>query len=111
MSSASVGFSFSGANGFQVFRIGRKNNLLERPSKTRSLQSRCTIPTSLIQKPFQRGHALSPTSDLRGRTPSAGRAWFEEKEREASGNTADRKSTRLNTSHSQISYAVFCLKK
>src|SRR2546427_3865698 len=26
-------------------------------------------------------------------------------------NTGDRKSTRLNSSHSQISYAVFCLKK
>src|SRR2546430_4049633 len=32
---------------------------------------------------------------------------------EAVGNgvTRDRKSTRLNSSHSQISYAVFCLKK
>src|SRR5688572_32110134 len=29
----------------------------------------------------------------------------------ASGNLVDRKSTRLNSSHSQISYAVFCLKK
>src|SRR2546430_7532278 len=30
----------------------------------------------------------------------------------AGGNAgADRKSTRLNSSHSQISYAVFCLKK
>src|SRR2546430_5115025 len=28
-----------------------------------------------------------------------------------SGRFADRKSTRLNSSHSQISYAVFCLKK
>src|SRR2546430_12963134 len=28
-----------------------------------------------------------------------------------SGRIADRKSTRLNSSHSQISYAVFCLKK
>src|SRR2546430_6360000 len=28
-----------------------------------------------------------------------------------SGNSSDRKSTRLNSSHSQISYAVFCLKK
>src|SRR2546427_6683470 len=28
-----------------------------------------------------------------------------------SGRAADRKSTRLNSSHSQISYAVFCLKK
>src|SRR2546430_9635551 len=27
------------------------------------------------------------------------------------GIPADRKSTRLNSSHSQISYAVFCLKK
>src|SRR2546430_6382347 len=28
-----------------------------------------------------------------------------------SSTTSDRKSTRLNSSHSQISYAVFCLKK
>src|SRR2546430_10328332 len=28
-----------------------------------------------------------------------------------SGDGQDRKSTRLNSSHSQISYAVFCLKK
>src|SRR2546427_7432666 len=28
-----------------------------------------------------------------------------------SGRLIDRKSTRLNSSHSQISYAVFCLKK
>src|SRR2546421_12565959 len=27
------------------------------------------------------------------------------------GNIGDRKSTRLNSSHDQISYAVFCLKK
>src|SRR5688572_32582968 len=27
------------------------------------------------------------------------------------GSGSDRKSTRLNSSHSQISYAVFCLKK
>src|SRR2546430_6931804 len=30
---------------------------------------------------------------------------------ELSRPTIDRKSTRLNSSHSQISYAVFCLKK
>src|SRR2546427_8844094 len=33
-----------------------------------------------------------------------------EKQRAVLG-CADRKSTRLNSSHSQISYAVFCLKK
>src|SRR2546430_17067461 len=31
--------------------------------------------------------------------------------RAVSAPTIDRKSTRLNSSHSQISYAVFCLKK
>src|SRR3989475_8798722 len=31
--------------------------------------------------------------------------------RELESALADRKSTRLNSSHSQISYAVFCLKK
>src|SRR2546427_1507285 len=30
---------------------------------------------------------------------------------QGAGRAADRKSTRLNSSHSQISYAVFCLKK
>src|SRR5256886_4563218 len=30
---------------------------------------------------------------------------------DASSSRRDRKSTRLNSSHSQISYAVFCLKK
>src|SRR2546430_9579970 len=29
----------------------------------------------------------------------------------SSASSVDRKSTRLNSSHSQISYAVFCLKK
>src|SRR3712207_8924782 len=31
--------------------------------------------------------------------------------RDGSGGDADRKSTRLNSSHANISYAVFCLKK
>src|SRR5436309_9394855 len=32
-------------------------------------------------------------------------------EREGAGDALDRKSTRLNSSHVKISYAVFCLKK
>src|SRR3712207_8737047 len=35
----------------------------------------------------------------------------ERKLREAEGAAQDRKSTRLNSSHANISYAVFCLKK
>src|SRR5438874_6348626 len=34
-----------------------------------------------------------------------------ERIRESSGGKPDRKSTRLNSSHVEISYAVFCLKK
>src|SRR3989475_7334530 len=36
---------------------------------------------------------------------------FESRRGEPVPEEADRKSTRLNSSHSQISYAVFCLKK
>src|SRR2546427_3063994 len=39
------------------------------------------------------------------------RAGAAEKRRRPRANIRDRKSTRLNSSHSQISYAVFCLKK
>src|SRR2546427_3380980 len=55
------------------------------------------------------------------RAPARGRAALEGVRRAPSGTVRpgegavvrvrDRKSTRLNSSHSQISYAVFCLKK
>src|SRR2546430_7301658 len=38
-------------------------------------------------------------------------ATFERGDGDAPRGVLDRKSTRLNSSHSQISYAVFCLKK
>src|SRR2546430_7411677 len=54
---------------------------------------------------FGRRAQRAPTEDAE----SKGRA----KERRSASSSAhrDRKSTRLNSSHSQISYAVFCLKK
>src|SRR2546427_1228820 len=45
--------------------------------------------------------ALRVARHLRGAFPTIGDRW----------RMRDRKSTRLNSSHSQISYAVFCLKK
>src|SRR5205085_10858945 len=48
------------------------------------------------------------------RRTSASRAAGSERRSRGGGNAGsrlDRKSTRLNSSHSQISYAVFCLKK
>src|SRR3712207_7350146 len=40
----------------------------------------------------------------------ADRKWRQDRKKVAA-NVADRKSTRLNSSHANISYAVFCLKK
>src|SRR5688572_31301196 len=45
------------------------------------------------------------------RAPQTSRARFRRTHSAASTPRTDRKSTRLNSSHSQISYAVFCLKK
>src|SRR5688572_31600975 len=43
--------------------------------------------------------------------PGRDRAHPEHADDRDEGHPPDRKSTRLNSSHSQISYAVFCLKK
>src|SRR2546430_12128084 len=45
------------------------------------------------------------------RRSQASSSRFMKRARPTSNSTRDRKSTRLNSSHSQISYAVFCLKK
>src|SRR2546430_13568433 len=61
------------------------------------------LPISIYQKTAAYGHFGRDDHDFTWeRTDKA------ESLRAAAG---DRKSTRLNSSHSQISYAVFCLKK
>src|SRR5689334_24195844 len=60
-----------------------------------------------------------PAPDLSRNAPSHGvqfasnlrKAVFCPSPRQTRHESADRKSTRLNSSHSSISYAVFCLKK
>src|SRR6476620_12401691 len=54
---------------------------------------------------------ISPLVGLRNPSSSAIRVLFPAPLGPASPNTSDRKSTRLNSSHANISYAVFCLKK
>src|SRR2546430_11824496 len=49
-----------------------------------------------------------PGPTWRGWPETDGRYWANRSPRST---RSDRKSTRLNSSHSQISYAVFCLKK
>src|SRR2546430_5174820 len=56
--------------------------------------------TTLFRSPFISGDDHEPRFS----------AWTYAKER-TEALCRDRKSTRLNSSHSQISYAVFCLKK
>src|SRR2546430_5367143 len=56
--------------------------------------------TTLFRSLCPRIHANSPSFSLCCSHTASG-----------SFTTGDRKSTRLNSSHSQISYAVFCLKK
>src|SRR3712207_7642667 len=55
----------------------------------------------------RRQHVRLKEADLKGLEPEAGvRHWKDSK-----NIAGDRKSTRLNSSHANISYAVFCLKK
>src|SRR2546427_8342139 len=80
--------------------------------------------TTLFRSPFkptdivvQRDGTLMVADYADGQRPKRGRGRIyhvryvgQDSDRVKSG-TGDRKSTRLNSSHSQISYAVFCLKK
>src|SRR2546427_5510729 len=71
--------------------------------------------TTLFRSEQLRRHLLHP--DRLPRLPRVRRRHLSERGPRALGagrrgrGREDRKSTRLNSSHSQISYAVFCLKK
>src|SRR2546427_13309536 len=66
--------------------------------------------TTLFRSVRDRGSEARPLASIRDGFPAAPKAY--RRKREASNlKSGDRKSTRLNSSHSQISYAVFCLKK
>src|SRR3712207_8578837 len=69
------------------------------------------LPISLL--PVAHGAFGSPAELPRGTAEVAGRAVGpgRDLEQPAPGLDRDRKSTRLNSSHANISYAVFCLKK
>src|SRR3712207_7066465 len=60
-----------------------------------------TLATILVQKRVR----LTPKAEPDGPVTETDFAWVETWRKQ------DRKSTRLNSSHANISYAVFCLKK
>src|SRR5207245_8925739 len=85
--------------------------LLLIPPSTSFLLSSSAPPPPLHSFPTRRSSDLTPTGSSKrcwsGRRSCGARsatAW-------PSPTRADRKSTRLNSSHGSISYAVFCLKK
>src|SRR5947209_17218004 len=55
-------------------------------------------------------HDALPISCRRARSPASSQS-YQAKNLTSSQQRLDRKSTRLNSSHANISYAVFCLKK
>src|ERR1039457_5396872 len=57
------------------------------------------------------GVAGIPITDLARLAQAEGIRFIGFRHEQSAGNAADRKSTRLNSSHLVISYAVFCLKK
>src|SRR5206468_11008236 len=65
------------------------------------LATRSLLPLGEIERHFSQGRALPDPAP--GQRLVDSNSW--------SGTVSDRKSTRLNSSHDQISYAVFCLKK
>src|SRR5256886_12422746 len=64
-----------------------------------------TAMTARVARVESFGAFLEAEEGLEGLLPVSEISWQRIK------HPADRKSTRLNSSHSQISYAVFCLKK
>src|SRR5688572_30956883 len=71
---------------------------------TLSLHDALPISPAWGRRPFCGGVRRAPSRGARGRSGCRRRGG-------AAPPRRDRKSTRLNSSHSQISYAVFCLKK
>src|SRR2546430_10518715 len=72
-----------------------------------TLSAFCNCYRGRIGRAWERNNALSgkaPTANVYSRKQSS-------LGKEQRIHTQDRKSTRLNSSHSQISYAVFCLKE
>src|SRR5206468_10667364 len=86
------------------FPTRRSSDLSQTLSKFSFFGSRTAPGTrSTVSAPYVLAsrRAVSRSWRARARTLGSGSEW----------RTLDRKSTRLNSSHDQISYAVFCLKK
>src|SRR2546428_8466042 len=85
-----------------------------RPPPRSTLFPYTTLFRSLNEEPSTLRAVREAFADGSVHEPARRVARFENRHRTAERGTrraGDRKSTRLNSSHDQISYAVFCLKK
>src|SRR5690625_5744578 len=95
---------------------GRPDTDEPRPSPLRvgTANASCEVPQRMLSKPVIPSQP-SRCRDLKRQGPPMRRGSAEERARNIRGElvlrVGDRKSTRLNSSHVAISYAVFCLKK
>src|SRR3712207_8189933 len=83
--------------------------MIRRPPRS-TLFPYTTLFRSRRPPDFRGRQAPAPAAD-RGRRAPRGRRGGGELEARRRRRVQDRKSTRLNSSHANISYAVFCLKK
>src|SRR3712207_8925943 len=83
--------------------------MIRRPPRSTLFPYTTLFRSAPARRPSPPGSARPPAAGRRpGDGPAAGRP---AQPPTASAGNRDRKSTRLNSSHANISYAVFCLKK
>src|SRR5689334_23912988 len=78
--------------------------MIRRPPRSTLFPYTTLFRSLRLCRPGARHRHRPPEGHLRGPPPHQGSP-------ETARVRADRKSTRLNSSHSSVSYAVFCLKK
>src|SRR5258707_3807586 len=89
------------------------NALLMTIRRSAAKYSHSTVAARAIPKSGHDGKAGQPRKrfDVVGSLYCVVEVLAQERQADASNQPEDRKSTRLNSSHANISYAVFCLKK
>src|SRR2546430_4783619 len=92
------------------FRFGTPTESLDAPCRNEKLAGAKVFNTPVIALVVAFGYYLGSQIGFLLTPASTPIATFWQ-QRNAARRALDRKSTRLNSSHSQISYAVFCLKK
>src|SRR5205085_12389077 len=104
--------ALDGRTGSRVYCPIRARQRLHFPTRRSSdLEQQHTVVHILIVPPCPAAAAIRSVWTLAPRAPLSERAATRRHGRTTTPTRPDRKSTRLNSSHSQISYDVFCMKQ